>query len=197
DHRHRVGDGEGELEAEVLLRLLLDLGRRPLHAERDPPERPGELAVLVDFGRYRGRGPGARSGPGAGRRGDASLDEEVAAGHATRLVRLRALQTLVLPELLREFASVDFELLRHETNSFLLAAPSRISTADAGAWKPSSATSRCRRRSRSGARPAVGWELYTTLPGLSQRQTSGPAAVSGRLAGRRRESDRVPELLRL
>ena len=123
DHRHRVGDGQGELEAEVSLGLLLDLRRRPLDAERDHAQRAGELAGLAGLRR---RSAGQRSRTGDRGRGNAALDEEIAASHATLLVcGLGAGQTLVLTDLGREFTSVDFEL-RHEPNSFLLAALPRI-----------------------------------------------------------------------
>ena len=123
DHRHWIGGGHGELEAEVSLGLLLNLRCRPLDAERDHAQRAGVLAGLAGLRR---RSPGQRARTGDRGRGDTTLDEEIAASHATLLVcGLGACQTLVLTDLGRELASIDFEL-RHEPNSFLLAALPRI-----------------------------------------------------------------------
>src|SRR5207245_2635950 len=58
--------------------------------------------------------------------------------------------------------------------------------------------SQCRNRSKQWWRPAVEWELYTTVPGLSQMSDINARAASpGASAGRGGETDRVAETLGL
>ena len=166
DHRDRVGHGQGELEAEVGLRLLLNLGRRPLDAERDHIQRSGERALLRRGRRRRAR---ERADTRHRRCGRTTSQKEVPATHAAGLVLgLRPGQTLMLAQLLDEFISVDLELVRHERTPFSSPSTrgSRLPT-----WAHPTARQqhpRCRNRSEHEWRSAVECSLYTGPSRTSQ-----------------------------
>src|SRR6185312_9204369 len=99
-------------------------------------------------------------------------------------------QALMLAQLLDELISVDLEVVRHARTPFSSPSARRSSRAHP---TPRRRHPRCRNRSENEWRWAVECSLYTGRPGCSQLASRR----RHRSAGRRRESDRVTELLGL
>ena len=176
DHRHRVGHGQGELDAEVRLRLLLNLGSRPLDAERDHAQRPGVLALL----RRRRRGSACERADARHRRsGCATFQKEVTAAHPAGLLPgLGSGQALMLAQLLDELISVDLEVVRHARTPFSSPSARRSSLPTRAHPTHRQQHTRCRNRSENEWRSAVECSLYTGPSRTSQLASTAGARPS-------------------